>query len=75
MKPLTESYDLFDFQYLGALFTTETEEQELSFNYAIDQINGDLTLLATTTLIPNVENVDTSDSFLIQQKGFDELSQ
>ena len=51
---------------------SEAKEEVLAFNYAIEQINGDLTLMPQTTLIPHVEHVDTQDSFLIHQKGLTE---
>lgn len=65
-KVLSETID----SLIGALMNSEAKEEELAFNYAVEQINGDLTLLPQTTLIPHIEHIDSRDSFRLHRKGF-----
>ncbi|XP_054154145.1 glutamate receptor ionotropic, kainate 2-like [Oppia nitens] len=47
----------------GALFGDDQHEEELLFRFAVDRINSDSTILAQTTLVPQIERVDHFDSF------------
>lgn len=54
---------------IGGLFSTDEEEQELVFRFAVDRINADTTILPRSTLIAQVERIGKEDSFHADKKG------
>ena len=54
---------------VGGLFSPDEEEQELVFRFAIDKINADPSLLASSTLAPVIEKIVRNDSFHTDKKG------
>lgn len=55
--------------FLGGLFDTEDDEQELAFRIAVDKINGDSSVLPRSRLVAQVERVGVDDSFRATKKG------
>lgn len=58
-----------EINFLGGLFDSDEEEQELAFRFAIDRINADPSFLGESMLIAHVERVGKQDSFYAQRKG------
>ena len=65
----TYVYGMYHECHLGAIFDEGESAMETAFQFAVDLINADRSVLVRTRMISHIEKIPFGDSFKASKKG------